>query len=118
MSIIRDARAPANSEALTHEYATRIFGRKLGNTQIFEKDGSVTRVTVIEAGPVVVVGKRTPEKDGYTALVLGLEERKEKHTTQAAGGLLQKGERHAEALRSRSSAASADFAAKYEVGQP
>ena len=48
-----------------------IFGRKLGNTQLFEQDGSVTRVTVIEAGPVTVVSKRTPEKDGYTALVYG-----------------------------------------------
>ncbi len=48
-----------------------LIGKKLGNTQIFNDDGSVTPVTVVEAGPCVVVGKRTPEKDGYSALQLG-----------------------------------------------
>ena len=67
-----------------------IYGRKLGCTQIFEADGSVTRVTVIEAGPVVVLGKRTPEKDGYVALVLGFEDRKEKHTSKPLAGYFKK----------------------------
>src|SRR5580692_3379493 len=93
-----------------------IFGRKLGCMQVFEPDGTVTRVTVIEAGPVVVVGKRTPEKDGYTALVLGLEERKEKHTTKAVAGFFKKAgqtpKRQVKELR-----CDAEFAAKWEVGQ-
>jgi large subunit ribosomal protein L3 len=93
-----------------------IFGRKLGCTQVFEQDGTVTRVTVIEAGPVVVVGKRTTEKDGYTALVLGLEERKEKHTSKAAAGFFKKAgttaKRFVKELR-----CDAEFAAKWEVGQ-
>jgi large subunit ribosomal protein L3 len=92
-----------------------VYGRKLGCTQIFEEDGSVKRVTVIEAGPVVVVGKRTPEKDGYTALVLGFEERKEKHTAKPLAGYFKKAnvtpKRLVKELRCE-----ADFAAKFEVG--
>ena len=38
-----------------------VFGYKLGNTQLFAEDGSVQRVTVVEAGPVVVLAKRTQE---------------------------------------------------------
>lgn len=93
-----------------------IFGRKLGCTQLFEADGTVTRVTVIEAGPVVVVGKRTTEKDGYTALILGLEERKEKHTNKAGAGFFKKAgvapKRQVKELR-----CDPEFAAKWEVGQ-
>jgi large subunit ribosomal protein L3 len=93
-----------------------VIGRKLGCTQIFEPDGSVTRVTVIEAGPLVVVGKRTQEKDGYTALVLGLSERKEKHTSKPLAGYFKKAnttpKRTLRELRCE-----AEFAAKWEVGQ-
>jgi large subunit ribosomal protein L3 len=93
-----------------------IFGRKLGSTQVFEQDGTVTRVTVIEAGPVVVVGKRTPEKDGYSALVLGLGERKEKHTSRPAAGFFKKAgstpKRVVKELR-----CDTEFAGKWEVGQ-
>ena len=67
-----------------------IIGLKIGNTQIYKDDGNVARVTVIEAGPVMVVGKRTQEKDGYSALVLGLGERKEKHTTKPMAGALRR----------------------------
>jgi large subunit ribosomal protein L3 len=92
-----------------------IFGRKLGTTQLFEQDGSVTRVTVIEAGPVVVVGKRTVEKDGYVALILGLEERKERHTTKPLAGYFKKAnvtpKRIVKELR-----CDAEFAGKWEVG--
>ena len=78
-----------------------IFGRKLGNTQLFEEDGTVTRVTVIEAGPVVVLGKRTLEKDGYIALILGLGEREERHTTKPMAGYFKKAACHPEARRQR-----------------
>jgi large subunit ribosomal protein L3 len=93
-----------------------LFGRKLGCTQLFEQDGTVTRVTVIEAGPIVVVGKRTPEKDGYCALVLGFEDRKEKHTSKPLAGVFKKAgiapKRFVRELR-----CDAEFAAKWEVGQ-
>jgi large subunit ribosomal protein L3 len=93
-----------------------IFGRKLGCTQIFLEDGTVTRVTVLEAGPVFVLGKRTPEKHGYTALVLGFEERKDKHTKKPAAGFFKKvgitPKRVVKELR-----CDPQFASKWEVGQ-
>jgi large subunit ribosomal protein L3 len=54
-----------------------IIGRKIGMTQIFAADGSVTPVTVIKAGPCVIVQKKTASgKDGYNAVQLGLVEDK------------------------------------------
>ncbi|HEY3820948.1 MAG TPA: 50S ribosomal protein L3 [Polyangiaceae bacterium] len=94
-----------------------IYGRKLGCTQIFADDGSVKRVTVIEAGPITVLAKRTQEKDGYTALVLGFDERKEKHTSKPLAGYFKKAnitpKRLVKELRCEP-----EFAAKWEVGQP
>jgi large subunit ribosomal protein L3 len=49
-----------------------LIGRKIGMTQLFREDGKVTPVTVIEAGPCVVVQRKTKDKDGYDALQLGL----------------------------------------------
>ncbi|MFO7266128.1 MAG: 50S ribosomal protein L3 [Limnochordales bacterium] len=54
-----------------------ILGKKIGMTQIFDEAGRVVPVTVIEAGPCVVVQKRTVEKNGYNALQLGFGEQKE-----------------------------------------
>ena len=48
-----------------------LIGKKLGNTQVFNDDGSVARVTVIQVGPCRVLGKRTLDKDGYSAVILG-----------------------------------------------
>ena len=52
-----------------------IFGKKLGMTRIFEADGAVIPVTVIEAGPCFVVQKKTKAKDGYEALQVGFDRR-------------------------------------------
>ncbi len=60
-----------------------IIGTKLGSTQFFEDNGNVMRVTAIHAGSCVVVGKRSVEKDGYSALCLGLGERREKKVAKA-----------------------------------
>jgi len=49
-----------------------LIGKKVGMTQVFDENGVVTPVTVLEVGPCVVVHKRTPEKDGYGAVQLGL----------------------------------------------
>ena len=49
-----------------------MIGRKVGMTQIFLEDGTATPVTVIEAGPCVVVQRRSADKDGYEAVQLGL----------------------------------------------
>ena len=59
-----------------------ILGRKVGMTQLFTEDGSLVPCTVIDAS-CVVVGKRTEAKDGYSAVVLGLGERRDKRTTKA-----------------------------------
>ncbi len=48
-----------------------LIGRKLGMAQIFDEEGNVVPVSVIQAGPCPVVQKRTPERDGYRALVIG-----------------------------------------------
>jgi len=53
-----------------------ILGRKLGMTQIFTDDGATVPVTVVEAGPCVVVARRSRSKDGYEAVQLGLVEAK------------------------------------------
>jgi large subunit ribosomal protein L3 len=51
-----------------------LLGKKLGMTQVFDDAGNVVPVTVIEAGPCVVVGVRTPAKEGYAAVQLGFHE--------------------------------------------
>ena len=66
-----------------------IIGRKVGMTQIFGPDGIVTQCTVLQAD-CMVVGKRTIEKDGYSALILGYGERKEKHTNKSELGAAKK----------------------------
>ncbi len=66
-----------------------VIGRKLGMTRVCANDGTVVPCTVVQAGPVVVA-KRTPDRDGYSALVLGLGERKAKHTSKPVAGLFTK----------------------------
>ena len=51
-----------------------IIGKKIGMTQVFAGDGSITPVTVLKAGPCVVVQKKTVNTDGYNAVQLGLVE--------------------------------------------
>jgi large subunit ribosomal protein L3 len=63
-----------------------ILGTKLGMTQIFEADGRVTPVTVIEAGPCVVTQVKTAEKDGYDSLQIGFGKVKESRLTQPERG--------------------------------
>ena len=65
------------------------LGRKLGMTQYFDDGNVLHRVTVIEAA-AYVVGKRTMAVDGYSALIVGLDERKEKHTNKPLAGFYKK----------------------------
>jgi large subunit ribosomal protein L3 len=67
-----------------------LIGKKLGNTQIFNADGSVARVTAIQVGPSRVLGKRTLDKDGYSALIIGFGEKREKLLTKAELGFFKK----------------------------
>jgi large subunit ribosomal protein L3 len=66
-----------------------LIGRKVGMTQIFGEDGSHIPVTVIEAGPCLVVGIRTMASHGYDALQLGFEAKK-KNVTKAMAGVFKK----------------------------
>ena len=67
-----------------------IIGKKVGMTQIFDEKGKVIPVTVIEAGPCVVVQKKTDEKDGYTALQIGFQDQLERKLTKPEKGHLEK----------------------------
>ena len=67
-----------------------ILAKKLGMTQLFEEDGRVERVTVLEAGPCPVTGIRTFDRDGYEAVQLAFSATKEKHLTKAQLGHLKK----------------------------
>lgn len=67
-----------------------IIGKKVGMTQIFDEAGKVIPVTVIEAGPCVVVQKKITEKDGYSAVQLGFEDVAERKLTKPEAGHLKK----------------------------
>ena len=67
-----------------------IIGKKVGMSQIFDENGHVIPVTVIEAGPCVVVQKKTSEKEGYEAVQLGFEDIAERKLTKPEKGHLDK----------------------------
>ncbi|HMM12799.1 MAG TPA: 50S ribosomal protein L3 [Bacteroidales bacterium] len=67
-----------------------LLGKKIGMTSIYDGNGKNIPVTIIEAGPCVVTQIRTIEKDGYEAIQLAFDEKKEKHTTKAMKGHFDK----------------------------
>ena len=67
-----------------------IIGKKVGMSQIFDENGHVIPVTVIEAGPCVVTQKKTSEKEGYEAVQLGFEDIAERKLTKPEMGHLNK----------------------------
>jgi large subunit ribosomal protein L3 len=85
-------------------------------THLYKEDGTVQRVTVVDTSSVIVVGKRTKEKDGYSALVLGLKDAKDKHLTKAQKGHFAKAgapaKRVVQELR-----CDEEFAGKFEIGK-
>jgi large subunit ribosomal protein L3 len=90
-----------------------ILAKKLGMTQVFQEDGRVARVTVLEAGPCPVTAIRTADRDGYEAVQLAFGQTKEKHLTKAELGHLKKADtgpmRHLVEFR--------DEAAELQVGE-
>jgi large subunit ribosomal protein L3 len=68
----------------------QILGKKVGMTQVFGEDGTVTPVTVIAAGPCKVTAVRNAERDGYSAVQLAFDEVPERKLTKAALGHLKK----------------------------
>jgi large subunit ribosomal protein L3 len=92
-----------------------LIGKKVGMTQVFTPDGNFVPVTVVDVSSCMVVGKRTPEKDKYSAVTLGFGEVKEKSLTKAVAGAFKKGgtaaRRHVKEFR-----VSPDEAAAMNVG--
>jgi large subunit ribosomal protein L3 len=92
-----------------------LIGKKVGMTQVFNDEGNLVPVTVIDASTCAVVGKRTPEKDKYSAVTLGFGEIKEKALTKAQIASFKKANaplrRHLKEFR-----VDADAAAKLNVG--
>ena len=67
-----------------------ILGKKLGMTQLFNEDGIMIPVTVIEAGPCVVVQKKTIETDGYEAIQVGFDDKAERKMNKPMKGHFDK----------------------------
>jgi len=67
-----------------------LLGKKIGMTSVFSAEGKDIPCTIIEVGPCVVTQVKTLEKDGYAALQLGFEDKKEKHTTKPESGHFKK----------------------------
>src|SRR5436190_4239710 len=93
-----------------------LLGKKIGMTQVFAEDGESISVTVIQTGPNVVVGTRTPERDGYSALVLGFDEKPLRLANKAEVGAMKaanaKPQRFVRELR-----LPAEEVGKFQVGQ-
>lgn len=93
-----------------------LLGQKIGMTQVFAEDGERIPVTVIKTGPCHVVGKRTGDRDGYTALTLGFGEKPERLANRAELGSFKKAgvtpKKWVQEFR-----LPADEVDKYEVGQ-
>jgi len=91
-----------------------ILGKKVGMTQIFTETGEVIPVTVIEAGPCVVVQKKTTQVDGYSALQIGFGEKRERLFNKPAKGHFDRA--NVKPLRYLREIRTED-AESYEVGQ-
>jgi large subunit ribosomal protein L3 len=70
-----------------------LIGRKLGMTQVFSDEGAAISVTVIEAGPCVVIQKKTRETDGYDAVQIGFGRKKTKRITKPLQGHFKKADK-------------------------
>jgi len=94
-----------------------LIGKKIGMTQVFTEDGNLVPVTVIDVTSCQVVGKRTPEKDGYSAVTLGFGDIKEKRVNKAQSAAFKKANvkpsRHLKEFR-----VSAEEAAGFNPGDP
>ncbi|MBN2803567.1 MAG: 50S ribosomal protein L3 [Deltaproteobacteria bacterium] len=93
-----------------------LLGKKIGMTQVFNPDGSRIPVTAVELGPCVVVQKRTMEKDGYVAIQLGFQDKKESRVNKPELGHFKKASVSPKQFL-REFRVSEEESAKYEVGQ-
>jgi len=89
-----------------------VIGKKVGMTQIFDETGRVVPVTVVKVVPNVVVSKKTAEKDGYNAVVIGVYEKKKSRVTKPYAGQFPEGVVPTRILREFR-----DFEKEVDVGQ-
>jgi large subunit ribosomal protein L3 len=89
-----------------------LIGKKIGMTQVFDEQGTQTPVTVIEIEPNVVIGERTREKHGYSAVLLGYGVKKKSRTRKPYAGQFPKG-----IDPSRTLTEVKDFEGQYQVGE-
>ncbi|HBE46390.1 MAG: 50S ribosomal protein L3 [Rectinema subterraneum] len=89
-----------------------VIGKKVGMTQIFDETGRVVPVTVVQVVPNVVVSKKTAEKDGYNAVVVGVYEKKKSRVTKPYAGQFPEGIAPTRILREFR-----DFEKEVDVGQ-
>ena len=94
-----------------------ILAKKLGMTQVFQEDGSVARVTVLQAGPCPVTAIRTTERDGYQAVQLAFGATKEKQLTKAELGHLKKADAPALRHLSEFRGEPGDWQSELQLGQ-
>ncbi len=92
-----------------------LIGKKIGMTQVFTAEGNAVPVTVIDISSCEVVGKRTQEKDQYTAVILGMKDAQEKHLTKAQVGHFKKAGAKAKRIV-KEFRVSAEELATYNVG--
>ncbi len=90
-----------------------IIGKKIGMTSLYSAAGKNIPCTVIEAGPCVVTQVRTVEKDGYNAVQLAFDEKKEKHTSSAMKGHFEK----AQTTPKRKLVEFSDFSDEKQLGE-
>ena len=91
-----------------------ILGKKIGMTQIFDQNGKVVPVTVVEAGPCVVVQKKTIEKDGYDAIQVGFGDIRERLVNKPKKGHYAKA---GVSLKRKLKEFRLEDTSSYEVGQ-
>ena len=71
-----------------------LIGKKVGMTQLYDDKGVLTPVTVVQAGPCVVIDVKNVERDGYSAVLFGFGSRKAKNAGKAVAGQAAKAEDH------------------------
>jgi large subunit ribosomal protein L3 len=93
-----------------------MMGNKLGMTQIFTEEGKVIPVTALKVGPCFVIDKKTVERDGYSALVLGYEDAKESRARKSELGFFKKANVAPKRILGESRVSKEDLAA-FQIGQ-
>jgi len=92
-----------------------LLGKKIGMTQVFADDGEAVSVTVIQTGPCLVIGTRTVDRDGYSAVVLGFDEKPVRLASKPEMGAVKDGAKPQRFIRELR--LPAEEVAKYTVGQ-